>query len=281
MCYKDSVFDLVKSRRSWRSYEDLEIEYPLFSNLSDFISKNNTGPFGNKTRFSLIDTGKGAGVKRPGTYGIIRGARYYIAGLVRKGPLALVDYGYCLEKAVLFATQEGLGTCWLGGTFDRGAFREKVAKGPEDILPAVTPVGFPAKKSIIDRTIKSIARSHKRKRWEEVFFEKALNDPLDPKKVPVFEDILEMVRIAPSASNRQPWRIIADQGDIFHFYIYRSRIISAYPKTDLQQLDAGIAICHFDLCAKEKGLKGKWTVSEPGQLIKKERHTYIASWVPA
>ena len=36
--------------------------------------------------------------------------------------MALEDYGYRLESAVLMATSLGLGTCWLGGTFTRSSF---------------------------------------------------------------------------------------------------------------------------------------------------------------
>ena len=48
---------------------------------------------------------------------------------------------------------------------------------------------------------------------------------------------------------------------------------------DVQRLDMGIAMCHFELSAMELGLKGKWSVAEPA-LEKPDKHTeYTVSWI--
>jgi hypothetical protein len=39
----------------------------------------------------------------------------------------------------------------------------------------------------------------------------------------------------------------------------------------------GIAMCHFELSAKELGLKGDWGVNGPQ--IKKDNMEYIVSWI--
>ena len=75
----------------------------------------------------------------------------------------------------------------------------------------------------------------------------------------------EMVRIAPSASNGQPWRLILD-GDSVHFY-HDEKEYSMF-----KQLDMGIAFCHFDLAMKEKGIYGilsRESVSDS---------RYVATW---
>jgi len=72
-----------------------------------------------------------------------------------------------------------------------------------------------------------------------------------------------MVRRAPSASNRQPWRIVRD-GNNFHFYICRNKGYGKLFNYDIQKLDVGIAMCHFDLTALESGIQGKWTEMNPG-----------------
>ena len=84
--------------------------------------------------------------------------------------------------------------------------------------------------------------------------------------VKAMADMNEMVRLAPSASNRQPWRIIR-HGVSWHFYVQRS---SGYRRTarlggvpDLQRVDMGIAMCHWELTAREAGLHGHWVVQEP------------------
>jgi hypothetical protein len=47
---------------------------------------------------------------------------------------------------------------------------------------------------------------------------------------------------------------------------------------DLQRVDMGIAMCHFELVAREFGLKGGWVLEEP-ELQKTEQNTeYVVSW---
>jgi hypothetical protein len=91
-----------------------------------------------------------------------------------------------------------------------------------------------------------------------------------------------MVRLGPSASNRQPWRIIRDGND-WHFYLrrtpgYGERNTSLLKLADLQRVDMGIAMCHFELTARELGLSGEW--KHVKQLIEKpdEQIEYIITW---
>ena len=36
---------------------------------------------------------------------------------------------------------------------------------------------------------------------------------------------------------------------------------------DLQRVDMGIAMCHFELSANEAGHNGQWTIADPGTYI--------------
>jgi hypothetical protein len=72
-----------------------------------------------------------------------------------------------------------------------------------------------------------------------------------------------MERLSPSASNLQLWRIIKEKDkDIFYFFIQRSRYSkSSLGKLDLQFVDMGIALCHFDISNSELNQSGKWKLS--------------------
>ena len=48
---------------------------------------------------------------------------------------------------------------------------------------------------------------------------------------------------------------------------------------DLQRVDMGIALCHFELTAREMGLAGHWAVDDPLNPISGPKTEYIASWV--
>ena len=47
---------------------------------------------------------------------------------------------------------------------------------------------------------------------------------------------------------------------------------------DLQRVDMGIAMCHFELAIHEFNLQGRWIIEEP-DIIKQESTEYIVSWV--
>ena len=87
--------------------------------------------------------------------------------------------------------------------------------------------------------------------------------------------------MGPSASNRQPWRIVRDEAG-FHFYVQRSAgyrdVIKLARVVDLQRVDLGIAMCHFGLTATETGLSGAWEVRDPGIERPNGLTEYVVTW---
>ena len=72
-----------------------------------------------------------------------------------------------------------------------------------------------------------------------------------------------MVRLAPSAGNHQPWRIVRENDD-FHFYLQRNKSLKPgsplnrlLGMADLQRVDLGIAMCHFEIDSPGIGFTGK------------------------
>lgn len=47
---------------------------------------------------------------------------------------------------------------------------------------------------------------------------------------------------------------------------------------DLQRVDMGIAMCHFELTARERGLTDRWVVDKQSIEKPDENTEYIASW---
>jgi hypothetical protein len=47
---------------------------------------------------------------------------------------------------------------------------------------------------------------------------------------------------------------------------------------DLQRVDMGIAMAHFELSARENGLKGKWMVHPPGIPLPDQLTEYSITW---
>lgn len=273
-----NVTEIIKTRKSWRTYNGEAIKNEEKGRILDFISSLDEPPFGSEARFRIIDLDlKGAGTVS-GTYGVVKGARSFLAGAVRKGPMDLEDFGYLFEKIVLFATGIGLATCWMGATFSKPLFAEKMGLKPEEELPAISPVGYRAiKRSLRDAVFHISAGSRNRKEWPELFFDGSFQSPLRRGDHEKLDMLFEMVRLAPSAVNKQPWRLILDGREV-HFFLKRTKGFEKMFKTDLQRIDMGIAMCHFELAAGEAGIHGAWKVSRPGISSLPDNVEYAVSW---
>ncbi len=281
-----TTIEAIQVRKSCRTYSEKALEPEKRAALKAFLAGNTRAPFHSRLRFALLDfDGLEAGeLKALTTYGVIRGARTFIVGAVGKHRRAMEDFGYAMERAVLKATSLGLGTCILGGTFKRSGFAGIMGLQENERLPAVSPVGYPReKKSLLDRVLHLVAGSARRKPWNELFYlENAASLSPDDPSLGRYQRPLEAVRLAPSAMNRQPWRIIKgrDAEALFHFYLRRTpgyEKLNAY--ISLQHVDMGIALCHFEESATELGLKGSWSVRDPRiRKLPTEGLEYIASW---
>ena len=286
MLFEQAITELIPARFSCRTYREEPLDADTIAQLSGRISAAQVGPLGNRARFALVAATEAdaQALKGLGTYGFIKGAAGFFVGVLREGELNLEDFGYQMEQIILQATDLDLGTCWLGGTFAKSRFAAKVALQEGESIPAVTSVGYIAPRARrFDRKVRDVAASDHRLPWNKLFFSERFDNPLSQETAGDFAIPLAMVRRGPSASNRQPWRIIKT-GTEWHFYLRRTRgyRTNNYAKllklADLQRVDMGIAMCHFELTALELGLNGSWRVNDPGLALPNEWTEYIISW---
>lgn len=279
--FTEPVEQLIKRRISVRTYSRQPIAQDVQEKLQEYIRRPE-GPFDAGVRFALLNKPlekSEAGIKL-GTYGVIQGASLFIGAAMKKQAHGPEQLGYALEKAILYCTSLGLGTCWLAGTFNKGSFSAAMDLSPEELLPIVAPVGYPsALRGPMDLLFKPVPAIRSRKPWKALFFESNFNDPLLDTDAGAYAAPLEMVRLAPSASNRQPWRIVRLSG-VFHFYLAHDALFAARAAYDVQKIDMGIAMCHFELAARESGLKGKWGFCDPQAPGEAKGLEYIITWIP-
>jgi hypothetical protein len=281
-----NIQNTIQARYSVRSYQHDLIADATQENLRARLKLLQTGPLGTPLRFDLFAGTEHdrSSLRGLGTYGFIKNPGGFLIGAVEAGDRALEDYGYAMEKAILETTDLGLGTCWLGGSFTQSSFATKIGKGRDEIIPAVTAIGYADPDSRATDSIRRQARADQRLGWESLFFEQDFGQTLTPEKAGALAPALEMVRIGPSASNKQPWRVLQN-GARWHFYCQRtlgygkgSWYFTLLRLADLQRLDVGIAMCHFELTARELGFTGAWSVSDPGLALADERAVYVATW---
>lgn len=276
--YDKTISEIIKERTSVRTYNQNDIDEEKIVKIEEFI-KSLKGPFDEKIRFKIINSQEPSQGEKIGTYGIIKGANRFIAVAYENGEMALEEVGYEMEKLILYITSLGLGTCWIGGTFNKSEFSKAMDLKSNEILPIVTPTGKSGeKKRFIERAMKFFAKSKKRKEWCELFFLRDFSVPLTPViNLGYFKEVLENVRLAPSALNKQPWRIVKDSNK-FHFYINSSKIKNDEVTFDIHRIDMGIAMCHFDLTCREIGLEGRFVKDNPEVEDIPRNTEYVITW---
>lgn len=277
------TFDITKAvnaRYSVRNYMKQDLDEVILSEIKDYIEAL-TSPFGSEVHFHFLDQSMVVDGERIGTYGVIKGASQYIGATIKEEPLALESLGYVFETLVLYLASIGIGTCWLGGTFNRQGFRNVLGLDAQTLFPIVTPIGYPAdKKHVVEVMMRRLIKANQRKPWETLFFQNTFDTPLKKTGDVHFEHALEMVRLAPSASNKQPWRVVKEN-DRWHFYEQITPGYSDAFKYDIQRIDLGIAAAHFDLSLKQAGIKGTFNVLPKPDIATPNNTTYLFSWMPS
>lgn len=256
-----NAMDSISARVSTRRYDPAASAEEALDAFRPLLEKPVTGPWGTTCRFRILDGRDPAtgDVNQLATYGMIEGARYFLAGALRPGPGASEDFGWAMEGLVLEATARGLGTCWLGGTLDRRAFAGGLELAEDEVLGAASPLGIPAARlGMRNRLIRGLTGADQRRPFPKWVFCTDDGRGLDEHDLGNWLLPLAALRRAPSASNKQPWRVVGDpETGIWHFFVdevpaYNRRFAPVY----LQNMDLGIGLRHFYEAATAQKLPG-------------------------
>ena len=270
--------EAVKARSSVRNYADREIEPEKMEKIRRFVEALDN-PFDQEVSFHwLMPDALPAGQKL-GTYGVIKGAKRFIGASVRPGPLAMEALGYEMETLILYLAHLGLGSCWLGGTFNRKGFAKAMGIGEDHLFPAITPFGYGApKRHVTEKLMRGMIRADRRSPWESLFFRDDFSSPLSREAAGDLAFPLEMLRLGPSASNKQPWRVLL-RDNALHFYEDKAPGYSDAFAFDIQRIDMGIAAAHADLALRERGISGRFDPDVRPDVRLPERLVYAFSWL--
>lgn len=288
MQHRMEISGIINDRYSCRTYREDPISDVHRGAIEEFISSMEKGPFGSDTRFRYIPAGEDGEERggRLGTYGFIKNASGFIAGTVVPEGMGLEDYGFQMERFILFAAGLGIGTCWLGGSFTRGSFSARLVPAGGEVIPAVVALGYPAERPRVrDSILRLAAGSDRRKSWQDLFSLGGFGRALDADAAGKGALPLELLRLAPSASNRQPWRVIKQEGrETYHLYLQRTKGYydnnrGLFGMQDLQRVDMGIGMAHFQAGAAETGLDGHWKIQDPSIAVPSELCRYHVSWI--
>lgn len=270
------VVETIKKRHSVRTYEKKDLSIQDREMLVACIDQLDN-PFGVPVKKYIIDKTLRAEGEKLGTYGVIKGASTFLGVSIPDIDMAPVAAGYEFENLILYATNMGLGTVWLAATFDRESFSSAMKIPKEELFPAISPVGYIAsKQSMAETMMRAVMKSAARKEWEELFFQEDFSTPLTKTGAGSYAVPLDMVRLAPSAKNQQPWRVLKTN-DIYHFYTTYKPNAPKDMKI-VKQIDIGIALSHFHQTVLEQQLKGHFEKLPRGDIKVPGDLRYIISW---
>ena len=144
MNFSKSIIDIIRERTSRRTYSGVPLKKDLRENVNEILKNlDYNSPFkhyAKTVRFKLVSIPEfdPSEKNKLGTYGLIKGAQDFIVGAVQKSQHDREHFGYLLETIILKVTDMDLGTCWLGGTFNRSLFATKIKCTPNEIIPIQT-----------------------------------------------------------------------------------------------------------------------------------------------
>ena len=208
-----SIYPAIFNRKSTRSYSDNPISEDKLDRLRAFIPEV----------VPLLPSEQAAFEIKPH-----KGNTMKIAAYAKNEAASFINLAFMLQQMDLFIQTNGMGALWNTTV--------RATKKQYGGLPYGICLVFGMAKESPVRINKS---EFDRKQPEEIS-----DNPEFP--------LVEAVRLAPSARNRQPWYLICKEGHI-DFYCRKGGLIDNTLLKGLHWFDIGIAACHAVLALQKEG----------------------------
>lgn len=233
--------DAIQKRCSRRTYKAKEISVVDIENINSLIQRINEE---SGLNFQFIKNGKDAFKGFKSSYGVLTGVNSFIALVGDKGIDNLDEkIGYYGEMIVLEATSMRLGTCWVGGTYNKSECINYIDIGENEDLRCIITIGYTEKeKSVKEKLICKLNKS--KKDYKDILINYNTYTP------DVIKQGIYFALKAPSELNKKPVG-----------YEYKNNVVKVYNTKEnhgYEKIDLGISMLHFELGVYSRGYKGKW-----------------------
>ncbi|OPX43213.1 nitroreductase family protein [Ruminiclostridium hungatei] len=221
------LYKVIFKRKSVRKYDLTPLAQEKLEMLQAFLKTVKRLEEGIRTEF-LIQTADEVSsvfaVKAP----------HYITFYSESKAGYLINAGFIMQQVDLFLSANNIGSCWLGV-----AKPNKNVPQAKDGLQYVIMLAFGNASGAVHR---ESTQQFRRKSLAEIT------------SIEGAEQLLEPVRLAPSAGNSQTWFFTGDTREII---VSRKKagIIKAQLYGKMNHIDSGIALCHLWLSAEQQGKK--------------------------
>lgn len=228
------LYETIFKRKSIRKFDMTPLDAATISGIKNYAAK--IRPLDKEIKYEFIYLGSNdvknlLAIKAP----------HYICIYSEKKDGYLMNAGFLLQQMDLYFSANNLGSCWLG--------MAKVSAEIPDKKNGMEFVIMLAFGKAAETLYRSGIAEYKRKSLGEIT---NLRDG---------RELLEPVRIAPSASNSQPWYISGSKEEIV---VSRKslNIIMAPIFNKMNQIDIGIALCHLWISLEYQGLIPEFAFKE-------------------
>lgn len=167
----------------------------------------------------------------------------------------LTNAGYMLQQVDLFLSINGIGSCYVGM-----AQPTKTATESSELEFVIVLAFGPATETVHRDDISKFKR-------------KTLLQITD---ISNHDKLMETARLAPSATNSQPWFFTGGNG-IIHAYCVKPNFIKAIIYKKMNKIDMGIALCHLAVAAERDGKKIIFVHNEAAQDNAPKGYYYITT----
>ena len=237
---RETVSGMIYGRRSVRRYADTMDMEELKAAVDAGMRGAESLPGHTKPTVQVMDGDNAEGIFTGimGHYGKVIAPAYLVVSARPEGQF-FTQTGYVVEQLVLWLASEGYGTCWIGIPLNTGEILARCPLPEKEQYIILVAVGKPAAGTPLLRDVSGYKR-------------KALEEMVTGEVRPEWEPILKAARIAPSASNGQPWHFVCKSEGI-DLYCALARGIKKRFYQHLNRIDGGIALSHLCLSAEHAG----------------------------
>lgn len=236
-----SFKEAIETRISRRKYLPTPIKTAFTEQINRLIKEYNQKE---NLNIQLVTDNGDAFNNLKKSYGLLSGVQNYIALVGKKSDKnAKEKLGYYGELLVLEATKMGLGTCWVGLTFDKEACACEV--NFDESLDCIIAIGNIAENLSIKENLIQKASHFKSKVAKDLY-------KVDDNPSSRFIEAMHYVQKAPSGKNKMPFLFQYRNGDTS---------VSITDTTGYEYIDLGIAKLHFEIGAGG----GNWSWGNNGK----------------
>jgi nitroreductase len=226
---EEKLYQTIFKRKSIRKFKKEALEENKLHEIRDFLA-------GRACLYNHIEVESRIVSEQEITSLLPIKAPHYLLFFSEEKEGYLNNAGFILQHLDLYLSAEKLGSCWFGLAKAKKQIAEQ-----SDLSYVITLAFGKAEEKLHRRNISEFDR-------------RALKEIKDKD---LHDELLETARLAPSATNNQPWYFKVDKNRI-DIYLEKANFLKKIFYQKMNQIDIGIAAAHLKLAADHFNKKSKY-----------------------